>query len=128
MRTITITVEKVCLTAELKDTPTAEALFHQLPLAGAARVWGEEIYFEIPIGLPLEPESRTTVAVGDLGYWPAGPAFCIFFGPTPASTDQRPRAYSPVNVFGHVTGDTARLKTVTGGSMVRVTAVKKGPS
>jgi hypothetical protein len=61
------------------------------------------------------------VDIGTLAYWPTGHAFCIFFGPTPVSTGQRPRAYSPVNVFGHVIGDATLLKTVSSGSKVRVT-------
>jgi len=28
---------------------------------------------------------QEVVELGDLGYWPPGQAFCLFFGPTPAS-------------------------------------------
>jgi hypothetical protein len=61
--------------------------------------------------------------VGELGYWPVGHAFCVFFGPTPVSTDERPRAYSPVNVLGRVLGDATRFRAVQSGEQVRLTPV-----
>jgi len=86
-------------------------------------VWGQEIYFDIPLQAELEPDAREEVQVGDLGYWPAGPAFCIFFGPTPVSRSDQPRAYSPVNVFGRVLGDTGQFKSVASGSTISITRV-----
>jgi len=62
----------------------------------------------------------SNVEVGDLGYWPGGQAFCIFFGPTPVSTDDRPRAASPVNIFGRILGDATQLKAVKNAATVRV--------
>jgi hypothetical protein len=58
--------------------------------------------------------------VGELGYWPPGTAFCIFYGRTPASTDERPRAASPVNIIGTVTGDATVFRTVSSGARVRL--------
>jgi hypothetical protein len=98
--------------AELNDSETAAAIHEILPVEGTANLWGEEIYFEIDLALEPEADAREAVEVGDLAYWPEGRAFCIFFGPTPASTDSRPRAYSPVNVFGRITGDASRLNRV----------------
>ena len=117
---ITITAGDVALEAELNDSQTANRVFENLPLEGRANVWGEEIYFEIPLELPAEPDARANVAVGELGYWPTGQAFCIFFGPTPVSTGDQPRAYSPVNVFGRVNGDAKQFLAVEAGAIVRV--------
>ena len=88
MDKISISVENVTVEAEMFDTPTAGQILHALPLESTANVWGDEIYFDIPLSLDPEPDARADVAVGDLAYWPAGPAFCIFFGPTPVSTDE----------------------------------------
>ncbi len=88
--------------AELFDTPTGRAVYEALPLQRNVNRWGEEIYFEVPVHCELEENSRAEVQVGDLAYWPNMPAFCIFFGPTPASTSDQPVAASPVNVFGHI--------------------------
>jgi uncharacterized protein len=117
---ISITVGEISIEAEMLNTLTATRIFEALPLEGSANVWGDEIYFDIPLNLEQEPEARADVAVGDLAYWPAGPAFCIFFGPTPVSTGDMPRAYSPVNVFGRILGDARQLKGVSGGTPVKV--------
>jgi hypothetical protein len=121
MATICIEVEGIRLAAELNQSGTAKNILHSLPLEGRAKIWGDEIYFDIPLQIELESDARTEVAIGELGYWPVGPAFCIFFGPTPVSTNDTPRAYSPVNVFGRITGDAALLKSVRDGAGIRVT-------
>jgi hypothetical protein len=120
---ISISVGPVALEAELLDTPTANRILDILPIEGSANVWGDEIYFDIPLSLELEADARADVAVGDLAYWPAGPAFCIFFGPTPVSTDEQPRAYSPVNVFGRLLGDAGRFRKTPNGAPVNVAKV-----
>jgi hypothetical protein len=124
MEKINISVESLSLEAEMFETPTARKMMEALPFEGSANVWGDEIYFDIPLSLELEPDARADVEVGDLAYWPAGPAFCIFFGPTPVSTGDQPRAYSPVNVFGRVLGDTGKFKTISAGAVIKVTLVK----
>jgi hypothetical protein len=120
MKKIKIEVEDLSIRAELSDTPTAQLVSEMLPIEGSANVWGEEIYFDIALQARLEPDAKEEVEVGDLGYWPAGPAFCIFFGPTPVSRGEQPRAYSPVNVFGHVIGDAKQFKSVPGGAKIRI--------
>ena len=122
MAQINISVENLSVEAEMLDTPTAHRIIEALPFESAGNVWGDEIYFDIPLHIDLEPEARSDVEVGDLAYWPAGPAFCIFFGPTPVSTGDQPRAYSPVNVFGRIIGDAKRFRSVSNGAMVKVTA------
>ena len=123
MTKIIISVGNVSLEAEMLDSPTAKKILEALPIKGSANVWGDEIYFDISLSLKQEPSARADVEVGDLAYWPAGPAFCIFFGPTPVSTGDQPRAYSPVNVFGRVLGDPKQLKVVSSGAAVMVTKV-----
>jgi hypothetical protein len=120
MNSITISVEGISLSAELNDSPTARRIWEALPIEGWASTWGDEIYFEIPVVVAQEPGARAEVEVGELGYWPVGHAFCVFFGPTPVSTDERPRAYSPVNILGRVVGDATRLRAVRSGAAVRL--------
>ena len=124
MKKINIQVENIKLEAELNGTPSAERIFESLPLKETVNVWGDEIYFMIPLQLELEDDAREEVEIGELGYWPSGPAFCIFFGPTPVSKDKKPRAYSPVNVFGKIVGDATVLKRVIQGAEISVTAGK----
>jgi hypothetical protein len=98
---------------------TAQAIWEALPIEAGASIWGDEIYFSIPVDVDTE-DPREVVGMGDLGYWPPGNAFCIFFGPTPASRGDEIRPASPVNVFGRIEGDPRMFKSVTSGDMVRL--------
>jgi uncharacterized protein len=120
MNRITISAGNLATEAELNESPTALKVWDALPIEGRASTWGDEIYFEIPVSAPQEPDARADVAVGELGYWPVGSAFCIFFGPTPASSGEEPRAYSPVNILGRVLGDAARFRGVRSGTAIRL--------
>jgi hypothetical protein len=115
---ITITAGSVSMQAELNDSTTAKKINESLPITGRANTWGDEIYFEIPVQAEQAADARADVEVGELGYWPVGRAFCIFFGPTPASTGEQPRAASPVNVVGRVSGDATAFRQVPAGAAV----------
>ena len=115
---IQIKVGKLALPAELNDSPTAAAIAAALPIKAKGNRWGEEIYFRIPVKQEEAGDARAEMAVGELAYWPPGNAFCIFFGPTPASVGQEPRAASPVNPIGRVTGDVAPLRQAADDSEV----------
>ncbi len=116
---IKIRVNPVEVIAVLNDTSTAQAIWEALPIKGQVNLWGEEIYFSIPIHLELE-DGQEFVSIGDLGYWPQGNAFCIFFGPTPISHKDRIRPASPVTIFGKIIGDTDVLKQVTSGTEITI--------
>ncbi|MFN2110328.1 MAG: cyclophilin-like fold protein [Anaerolineae bacterium] len=120
MHKITIAAGEISLEAELNDSATAQQIWDALPMTGSANTWGDEIYFEIPVTARQAPDARAEVEVGELGYWPMGRAFCIFFGPTPVSTDERPRAYSPVNVIGRVLGDATQFRAVADNTPVHL--------
>jgi hypothetical protein len=120
MRQIKITAGPVAALANLNDSPTADAIWEALPIEGRANTWGDEIYFGIPVSLEASADARETVAVGELGYWPTGNAFCIFFGRTPVSQGDEPRAASPVNVFGRVAGDATIFRQVRNGESVLI--------
>lgn len=118
MRQIKITAGLVEAIADLDDSPTADAIWEALPIKGQANIWGDEIYFDIPVFLDPSAGAREVVAVGELGYWPPGHAFCIFFGRTPASRGDEPRAASAVNVFGRVAGNATIFRQVANGESV----------
>lgn len=98
---------------------TAQAIFNALPIEGRANTWGDEIYFSIPVEVEAEIP-KDVVELGELGYWPPESAFCIFFGPTPASRGNEIRPASPVNIFGRVLGDPKIFKKVKSGERVRI--------
>jgi len=122
-REITITIGQVSCTAELNDSECAGQIYDALPIRAQTSTWGQEIYFDIGVACPQADDAREDVQVGELGYWPVGKAFCIFFGPTPASgPDGQPRAASKVNPIGRVTGDPAVFQAVSGGQEVVLAA------
>jgi hypothetical protein len=129
MRKIRITAGEVSAIGFLDDNETADAIWNALPIEARVNTWGDEIYFEIPVILGLAEDARDLVEMGELGYWPTGNAFCIFFGPTPASRGEEIRAASAVNVFGQVVGDAGIFKQVDDGVVVKIeqAAITTGP-
>jgi hypothetical protein len=121
-RRIKVTVDDVEVYGELNEAETADLIWKGLPIESQINTWGDEIYFSIPIQAELEDTAREVVELGDMGYWPPGNAFCIFFGPTPNSRGDEIRPASSVNVFGKVVGDPKVLKGVRTGASVRVEA------
>lgn len=117
-RRIRITAGQVSATAVLHQTPTADAIWNALPIEARVNTWGDEIYFSIPVKAELEKDAQEVVQLGDLGYWPPGTAFCIFFGPTPTSHGEEIRPASAVNIVGKVQGDPKAFKQVASGAKI----------
>jgi hypothetical protein len=113
-----ITAGDVTATATLNDSPTAEAIWEALPIQARGNTWGDEIYFGIPVYLEEADDAKEIVALGDLGYWAPGHAFCIFFGRTPMSRGNEIHPASAVNVFGKVDGDPKVFTRVSDGTRV----------
>ena len=118
MRKILITISNLSVSAELNSSVSADKIWEALPLSGSANVWGDEIYFEIPVSLKEVSDAQQEVEIGTLAYWPPGSALCVFFGKTPVSTNDKPKAYSPVNVLGLVDGDSRVFKIVEAGDQI----------
>ena len=119
---ITISSGDLVMEAALNDTTIANKLKGILPITTTTNTWGEEIYFTIPLEEILE-NPQEIVEEGDLGYWPPGNAFCIFFGVTPASRGTEIRAASAVTVIGKVLGDATRFKEIQPGQVITITLV-----
>lgn len=113
------------ITVELDEGPTASKIWDRLPFEASANLWGDEVYFRIPVSVDAEPGAREVVEVGDVGYWPAGEALCLFFGPTPASSGREPRAASPVTVVGRVVEGLENCSLVASGEPLSVEGVEE---
>ena len=124
-RTILIKVGQIEVVAELNDTNTAQSIWEALPIKAHVNLWGDEVYCSIPLSLELET-GQELVNVGDLGYWPQGNAFCIFFGPTPMSRGDEIRPASQVTVFGKVIGDATVFKQVASGTEITIKGGSNG--
>lgn len=114
--------QRVTVRLRSEPTETIRRLIGSLPFKSRAQRWGEEVYFEAPFHTALEKDARELMDVGAVAYWPDGDAIAIFFGRTPASEDDRPRAYSPCNIVGEVEGDVSPLHSVKPGALVQVTS------
>ena len=115
---IRILIGELKVEAELNDSKTAQVIWEALPIEGKGNLWGEEIYFSIPVKVAQEKGAREVVSAGELGYWPTGHAFCIFFGPTPASRGDEIRAASAVNIIGKVLSDPKVFLKVKDGAKI----------
>ena len=52
-----------------KNPNTVMAILKALPFQGKANVWGEEIYFDIPVDAS-EEDSQQEMGMGDIAFWP----------------------------------------------------------
>lgn len=122
MSKIRIFTDKVQMEAELNETKTANFIYKSLPIEAVVNTWGEEIYFKIPVNAKLE-NGIDVVEEGDLGYWPQGNAFCIFFGKTPSSTDTQIRPASKVTPIGKLLENSKDWKKVKNGEKISIIKV-----
>ncbi len=115
MRKVKLTSGSVELVAELRNTPTAEAILGSLPVRSKARTWGEELYFSVPVGVDLEEDARDLVQAGELAFWVEGECIAIGFGPTPLSVGNEIRLAARTNVWADAVDDVRRLAEVQAG-------------
>ncbi|MEV8020557.1 cyclophilin-like fold protein [Streptomyces sp. NPDC086554] len=108
------------LTATIEDTPTAQALGKVLPLASTAHTWGEEVYFDTGVSVPIEDSAQQVVEPGTVAFWTDGDSLALPYGPTPISRGDECRLASPCNLLGRIDGDPRLLATVRSGDPVRV--------
>ena len=123
IKLISSTIGEVVVELSEENLITARKLLEALPVEGKANLWGDEIYFRIPV--EVEPENpRIIVKEGEVAIWIEEPSLCIFFGKTPVSTGDTIRAYSEVNVIGKVVGDCKVFKNVKPGELIRVERIE----
>lgn len=107
---IIIEAGKCRIEAELSDTAAAQKIGNALPLSANMSRWGDEYYGSVGVDIPEDSTGKELMKIGEIAYWPPGKALCIFFGPTPASTDERPKAASTVLPVGIATAGLECLK------------------
>jgi uncharacterized protein len=118
-KTINILAGQLDIKVQLNETKTAKEFFEILPISSNVNVWGNEIYFSIPLKADIE-NGIEEVDIGTIAFWPPGSALCIFFGKTPASRGNKPQAASPVTIIGSIinTEIIKELKKVRSGEKI----------
>ncbi len=124
MKKIRIITDKVSVMAGLSSSKTSDAIWDALPIENTVNTWGEEIYFETPVKSILDETAKEIVEKGELGYWPTGKAFCIFFGSTPASQGDEIRPASAVNIVGKVECDVDIFKSIQDGENIKLERIE----
>ena len=119
-RKIIISTENLRMEAILAEGSAADIFWNTLPITGQVNTWGDEIYFNVNLQMPLDDDASDIVESGDIAFWPPGSAFCIFFGRTPASSGDEVRAASAVNVLGKIDGDEREFRSVPSGEEIRL--------
>ena len=122
MSQIKIEFESITIEADLNNSETANNIKKLLPILNTVNIWGDEIYFPVDIN-DEEIGAKETVELGDVGYWPPGNAFCLFFGLTPLSQGEEIRPASPINIIGKIKSEINILKSVKSGEKVIVSLI-----
>ena len=120
MRRLRMTIGSVVISAELFDTPTADAIYDSVPFSSSASLWGEEVYFSTPVNVPRESDARAIVEAGELAFWVEGDSIAIGFGPTPISQGKEIRLAAPTNIWARAVEDVGQLRAVPEGAAITV--------
>ena len=110
----------VRLELQLRETPTAKALFEATPFESRVQTWGEEVYFTTPVSANLEPDAQQVVEPGTVCFWTEGDALALPYGRTPISSDDKPKLASRCNVLGRIEGDPRELRKIRSGEKITV--------
>ena len=120
MRTLRMIIGPVSITAELFDTPTADAIYAAAPFTSSANLWGEEVYFATPLNVEREYDARDVVEAGELAFWVEGDSIAIGYGRTPVSRGDEIRLAARVNIWGRAREDVRGLASVSEGEEISV--------
>jgi hypothetical protein len=110
----------VTISANLRDTPTAKAIYAALPISSHAQTWGEEVYFSVPVNTALEEDAKDVVNPGELAFWVEGNCIAIGYGKTPVSEGNEIRLAARTNIWADALGDVKQLASVLAGDEIRV--------
>jgi hypothetical protein len=123
LRKLRMAIGSVSITAELFETPTADALYNSAPFSSSAQTWGDEVYFSTPVHVALEADAKAVVEAGELAFWVEGDSIAIGFGPTPISQGDEIRLAAPTNIWGRAIEDVRDLRSVANGASITVETI-----
>ena len=104
----------------LNNTPTTEALIKSLPIESYANTWGDEVYFSVPVSVPLEKDAKQVVDPGAICFWVEGNSLALPFGPTPISEDNECRLATACNILGKIEKEPRILSSIQSGDQIKI--------
>ena len=121
-RRAVLTAGRVSIRIELAATPTADLVWHALPLYSTAETWGAAVHFETPLEAGRDRSAKVIAKPGEIYFWVEDDRIIVPFGPTPISRPGECRLASPANVWAIALDDVAALAAVTPGEKVTLIA------
>ena len=104
----------------MNNTPTTEALIKSLPIESYANTWGDEVYFSVPVSVPLEKDAKQVVDPGAICFWVEGNSLALPFGPTPISEDNECRLATACNILGKIEKEPRILSSIQSGDQIKI--------
>jgi hypothetical protein len=108
------------ISAILNNTPTTQALIKTLPIESYANTWGDEVYFSVPVSVPLEKDAKQVVDPGAICFWVEGNSLALPFGPTPISEDNECRLATACNILGKIEKEPRILSSIQSGDQIKI--------
>ena len=108
------------ISAILNNTPTTQALIKTLPIESYANTWGDEVYFSVPVSVPLEKDAKQVVDPGAICFWVEGNSLALPFGPTPISEGNECRLATACNILGKIEKEPGILSSIQSGDQIKI--------
>ena len=108
------------ISAILNNTPTTEALIKSLPIESYANTWGDEVYFSVPVSVPLEKDAKQVVDPGAICFWVEGNSLALPFGRTPISEGNECRLATACNILGKIEKEPRILSSIQSGDQIKI--------
>tara|TARA_B100001750_G_C15478294_1_gene583886 strand:- start:587 stop:967 length:381 start_codon:yes stop_codon:yes gene_type:complete len=108
------------ISAILNNTPTTQALIKTLPIESYANTWGDEIYFSVPVSVPIEKNAKQVVDPGAICFWVEGNSLALPFGPTPISEGNECRLATACNILGKIEKEPRILSSIQSGDLIKI--------
>ena len=120
VRKCKIRINTYCFLVILRDIPTAEEIWKNLPIQSNVQIWSEEIYFNCSIFSATEKKSVEVLNFGEIAFWPCGKVIVIGFGKTPISKNNEIRLVDKCNVWEDTKLNLKKLKNIKINEIVTV--------
>ena len=118
MKKLILQINENKFVINLRQNKTAELIENAVPIHSQVQKWGDEIFFNTNITIPLENDARDVVKLGEIAYWTEGSAIAIGYGRTPVSKGNEIRLIGPCNVWADATFNKSDFDNINAGDQI----------